>query len=226
MRSVEAVNSRTTWTLPYNKPSTPSTMTCLFNDIPWLRVPPERRGDITVIPCLPQGRLLGGSGKPSKLAALAAARKKAQENKDKPEQQQNASIDLLDRLSLHSEKATSPQSPGESSSKRSLPGPEIPNRRYPRLKHAEVIQEPVARQTVPLPPAPTDRPVQLAQHELRTNPSAFASTMLGPQHELLSVGVGVFQLPQMQPQTSSNAFAGPSPDDIVKTAQEKGPGRG
>ena len=47
-----------------------------FKDVPWFNIPPEREGVILAEPVYPPLRLLGGSAKPSKLAALAAARKK------------------------------------------------------------------------------------------------------------------------------------------------------
>lgn len=50
-----------------------------FKDVPWFNLPPTMSGQLIMEPMRPALRLLGGSsssGKPSKLAALAAARKK------------------------------------------------------------------------------------------------------------------------------------------------------
>src|SRR5947207_10758761 len=86
-----------------------------FRDSPWLNIPPHRKGEILVESLYPRGGLKGGSssssrtpplntasGKMSKLAALAAARKK-QTGKLSPVPESDKSTraqytDLLTRL--------------------------------------------------------------------------------------------------------------------------------
>ncbi|PGH27701.1 translation elongation factor Tu [Polytolypa hystricis UAMH7299] len=88
-----------------------------FKDSPWLNIPAHRRAEILVEPLYPRLGLLGGApeggGKMSKLAALAAARKKRESEKkmangspssaespsQTPEEEpRSTSISLLDRL--------------------------------------------------------------------------------------------------------------------------------
>ena len=71
-----------------------------FNDCPWFNIPEERRGEILVEPLHRHGGLLGGAssqgdGKPSKLAVLAAARRK-KGNEDQSGNSANSSVAILD----------------------------------------------------------------------------------------------------------------------------------
>ena len=227
-----------------------------FRDCPWLNVPKERQGEILIKPLYPRCGLLGGSlqqgnGKPSKLAALAAARRR-KEN-DKPlERTSNSSVALLDSLGW-----TRPSSTATNTArgqKEDAPKPQASSlsthmsvvRKYPTRRRASTKDdEPDSSRLRLESPKPivndtqdTPRPLAI----LAASPSAFAQTMFGLPSatsrgfDHLSVQkessrrphVTHYALP-LTPMTitESSAFAGPSPDDVVMKAQNsKGPARG
>ncbi|KAF2092341.1 elongation factor Tu GTP binding domain protein [Saccharata proteae CBS 121410] len=227
-------------------PESPSFPKDFFKDTPWLNVPAHRRGKLDLESSASPGRLLGGSGKPSKLAALAAARKKKQEETKAgqtstsvitPEPQgSGTAVSLLDRLG-HKEKAeanTHDESAGAGQDKTSgdaVHEVKVTNqqtRSYPLRKKKE--PSPVRQEQAP--PIPEPEPHQDTEPQipdLRAPPSTFASTVVG--HREASPDAGgqlrarsVFPLPYtVEPDyTKANPFAGPSPDDVVMTAQAKG----
>lgn len=212
-----------------------------FKDAPWLSVPKDRRGEILIEPLYPPGRLLGGSpsqgGKVSKLAALAAARKKKcqEKNQDSPLQNSTTSVTLLDKLS------------GKESTKRPLeeaPQPdfrlpvsgiestaELPESRsqpYSTLKSSGMLfqGEKDTADSQSLPTLDTEsfglKPAMVARV---ASPSTFARVMFGlsntvpePPPKRMKM---MFTLPQVpNSYAENNPFAGPSPDDIVRNAQE------
>ncbi len=194
----------------------------------WLNVPTERQ-TIFVTPQCPRGGLLGGSPdavpKMSKLQALAAARKKkAQEEKI------NATSERVDKpmadlaISQKAEKEEAAVTPNAARSSAT----EKP-RTYPAGKRKN--SSPHRKTSLPADPAKSS-PVQTTEDEIQppsieqAKPSAFASTMFGnkepfPYRQLPSA---LFTLPYSTnpPLQSTDAFAGPSPDDVVLAAQSKG----
>ena len=216
-----------------------------FKDAPWLNIPKDRRGEILIEPLYPPGRLLGGAlpqGKVSKIAALAAARKK--KGNDTPKsipQRSTTSVALLDKLSgrtpstasndpvLSVSEAVLPESAGEDlglgapddvrqRQKReweiSDPQPEVERHvKAPRLLPTAFNPSP----PVPVPvPVPTVAPV--------ATPSKFAKTLFGDSDFWQKrPSVASFQpyytIPQDPQFTNYDGFAGPSPDDIVLKAQ-------
>jgi hypothetical protein len=105
-----------------------------FWDVPWLNVPESRLGTITMEPRYPSIGLLGGS----KLAALAAARKKRQEEANKPKPSDVAAgrpegdtdhaVALLDKLDVTNKERLVPATQGREGEETSRSG----QRRYPR----------------------------------------------------------------------------------------------
>ena len=211
-----------------------------FRDSPWLNIPLDRRSEITIEPLYPRGLLLGGSSnevvpKVSKLAALAAARKRKENEKinNTSSNHSASSISLLDKLSIgesnsdtskngfHPTIAVKPQA---SESQGSASGGQT--RKYPTRRR---------RSPTPIPSVETvkERPVNVESKPLESalitaSPSAFALTMLGstPRHcctssEELRPNIRLFKssfIPD-EKAAKSNPFTGPSPDDIVAKAQ-------
>lgn len=226
-----------------------------FRDSPWLNVPSHRKADILVEPLYPRMGLLGGapesSGKVSKLAALAAARKKKEGEKppveatpavatpsaDKtPEtpaaEAKPSSLSLRERLAANDK----PRKPSNGiSTLRSLgKGSPAPS---PLLK--KPTPEPMK------PEAPTEPGLEgpaengQADHKekeepevnIRAPPSGFASTIVGdstrptmtePSH-LHSNTADLIRI-YGQDLTEPFDFAGPSPDDVVVNAQSSAKG--
>jgi len=174
----------------------------------------------------PPLRLLGGSapsgGKPSKLAALAAARKKKE-----AEAKENASsantTSLLDRLGSKAlPQPTTGQDP------QLLTSVTNTERSYPIRKRKSPSPPPDAERRRPSSPR-EQFPPELAkfQENHRSDPSIFARAMCGGRrsgpslpsnftHDLQSTLYGSHD------HTEANPFAGPSPDDVVTQAQAKG----
>lgn len=204
-----------------------------FIGIPWLHVPAERQGIITPLRLAPRGGLLGGSGKPSKLAALAAARKKAQaertsgdENqKREAERESSASISLLDRLSLQSKPGDRSSSASAAGDKRPSPlseGPPPP-RKYPRPKKpgndlpSTVPPQQSSQDAITSADPESDaRPLI---EDIRTTPSTFALTMFGASSSA-QPSATPFTFPSSP--APADPFSSPSPDDIVLSAQSQG----
>lgn len=212
-----------------------------FKDSPWLNVPVHRQGEILIEPLYPRLRLLGGSpstteGKVSKLAALAAARRKREADKASEglSKQQSSSVALLDKLNTNS-KAEAEKNPklttaSESKSDGSRVNDEnhlpcLTTRKYPLRRRespgppSEIPQE---------PPKETESEAQQVQDTitLLANPSMFAKTVLGYQAKEPPLGTlhADFTLPYITDSnfTKTIAFTGPSPDDIVSNVQAKG----
>lgn len=228
-------------------------LTNVFYDIPWLCVPSSRLGNISIEPLHPPGVLLGGSGtgsgKPSKLAALAAARKKNQDQKKQEGQasevrespmsgtnQESSSVALLDKLSIRGgaesgdsgEQRNAPEAkPTFQMNVESKPEP----RRYKRQKVQDEQDEPPVVED-PTPAADeAELDLQAKMNEVRAAPSMFASTLAGPAiptHEEVNVARNRLPLPVSSDHDSRNfdPFAAPSPDDLVNNAQAKGSKRG
>ncbi|KAL8648554.1 MAG: hypothetical protein Q9210_004921 [Variospora velana] len=206
----------------------------------------ERQGEILIEPLYPRGGLLGGSSsqggpKVSKLAALAAARrKKANEKSDVVDPQQpNPSVALLERLK-------NKDAPGETETANGsyvdkdvafIPPKETPQtRRYlsRRAKgpHKGLPDSDVVKATSP-PTGATEEPAEIPSAAIlpTASPSTFARTMMGSlQDSEMSLVESLQNISLSLPRsidanTKFDPFAGPSPDDVVTEAQtsSKGP---
>ncbi|THX53950.1 hypothetical protein D6D11_04307 [Aureobasidium pullulans] len=182
-------------------------------------------------------RLLGGTGKPSKLAALAAARKKKEADQKAAQEagqseKPTGTPSLMDRLGTRSAQPTSQENtkPGDASQ------PET--RSFPIRRRKSPSPPLPAEDRRPSAPEPTSvatpEPVSKPAENVRAGPSIFASTMCGgssrrrPSHQdtaVLSQNI----LPAIYGHdanlANTNAFSGPSPDDVVMQAQAKGSAR-
>lgn len=194
-------------------------------------------------PLDPPLRLLGGSapgGKVSKLAALAAARKKKEAeqktgnvaaNEDKPP----ASLSLLDRLGSKPAQPIDAEQP-EPTKQENLP-PQT-QRSYPIRKRKSPSPPPPFAERRPTPSESTIQQPQVPIATLpsvRAAPSIFAQAMCGgavrrsSTHTESSSHFRENIVPTLYGSDSSlanaNPFAGPSPDDVVIQAQAKGSAR-
>jgi len=210
-----------------------------FRDTPWGNVPSHRLAQIEMIPLFPRYGLLGGSAKPSKLAALAAARKRKEEERQTAAQgsPSDRSIALLNRLGTHKENLGS-------STSISLPSNRPPTEKFKtttrlptRLKRSS---SPVDGSQPEIPfPKPEQRNLEPEPREdLRAAPSMFAQTMFGQRTttggaSLQTVSTSspnsrqegsMFTLPYVNDPDfiKRYPFSGPSPDDVVLHAQMKG----
>ena len=214
-----------------------------FRDCPWLRIPPARQGIILIEPLYPRGGLLGGSGeavpKVSKLAALAAARKKKENEKadERDPKAVSSSIALLDKLKIGDKpNAEGKRSTGEANDRlgksarlhlshttSTSPHTTREARKYPTKKpkappepspSLQAEEAPTPVEDIPEPPA-----------ALLANPSAFARTIFGhPTVPTLIEPSRVSFSPYILNVAETNPFAGPSPDDIVANAQNSSKG--
>lgn len=181
-------------------------------------------------PLYPRVRLLGGSGtgKPSKLAALAAARKKTQE--EKRSTVNSPPTNLMNQMRIDalpvtdSEVVVPLETSVEGASKRPFPFEETRPRTYPQRKSLESHEQPT-----PLLP-PTDvagdhMDSKIDARDLTASPSVFARTMLGrdapPAAHLMEPRFSM-PYPESASDKKSGGFSGPSPDDLVTKAQGKG----
>ncbi|KAI4950284.1 hypothetical protein J4E91_004941 [Alternaria rosae] len=202
---------------------TNAAVTDFFWDVPWGNVPPERLGVITVDPPHYRGGLLGGS---SKLAALAAKRRKDREDAEaaasKANNDADSAIAMLDKLSVKNQEGgnasvgggTGPARPSRYPIRRRSPSP------APETPKEPEIEEPQA----PQPAVVVESPAQ------RATASMFASTLCGSDESSKHPQAPLQEVPlpfaAYKSYDGSGAFAGPSPDDIVRAAQAKGAGGG
>ncbi|PNS15003.1 HBS1-like protein [Sphaceloma murrayae] len=205
----------------------------VFAGITWSAPTPETRCVFTPIERRPRLRLLGGSGKPSKLAALAAARKKEKENQASGERVSGA-LSLLDRLNSKDMALKEPTATPLKVDK-AEPMPVPPEKRTisslaTRSKRPSVPSapaEPVKAQQLPIfePPKKALPTVE----QLSSGPSSFgwmlsalsqsSADPLSPerfQHNLTLALLRTLDVP------SQESFRGPSPDAVVLRAQAKG----
>ena len=206
-----------------------------FKDSPWLKVPENRRGEITTEPLYPRGRLLGGSPAgqdappKSKLAALAAARKK-KENMRSASNETNSSVALLDKLGtkLQTTKIDSQSTePHVEDTKLASKSLDPPARKYPTKKRQvpdpTEMQNTNTKRTQTSPEAAVqERPVTEPAPVAR--PSSFAQTLFGSSTIATYSSVAPAQSPLLYPaytraDTENDPFAGPSPDDVIVKAQ-------
>ncbi|MCJ1387626.1 Hsp70 suppressor, GTPase facilitates ribosomal subunit dissociation [Xylographa bjoerkii] len=214
-----------------------------FKDCPWLNIPLERQGLILIEPLFPRGGLFGGSAeavpKVSKLAALAAARKKKENEKlsEKDPTAVSNSIALLDRLRIGDQPNAEGKRTTEAANDRSgktarhnlfhtastNPPAMREARKYPAKKPKappeQATPPPNEEARSPSEDTPEPPPALLA------SPSTFARTMFGSASTSTSVmSSKVSFSPYTLNIAESNPFAGPSPDDVVASAQNSSKG--
>ncbi|KAI4195942.1 MAG: hypothetical protein LQ350_006876 [Teloschistes chrysophthalmus] len=222
-----------------------------FADAPWLSVPIERRGEILIEPLYPRGGLLGGSPTPSvpktsKLAALAAARKKKEHEKKDTSgvQSANTSVSLLNKLDNKSHNPETSGAANESTSSKSeitalvlaqRPPKASQPRKYPIRRRESLRAESSGRGASETSATQIDDasdPVPQAQAPLAptAKPSTFALTVLGRSQDPQLLLAESFESlaftlpPPSQTNAKTNPFAGPSPDDVVTKAQSSSKG--
>jgi elongation factor 1 alpha-like protein len=186
-----------------------------FWDVPWGNVPPHRLGVITVdTPCGRRG-LLGGS---SKLAALAAKRRKEREEAQAAMSQSSGDTDvavaMLDKLSVKGTPAFGLR--GSDEAKPRYPVRKRSSSPLPKAPSKEITEEPQASRLAIVVENPAKRAI----------PSMFASTLCGSIKTPGPTMGEVFPIPYTNCKgfMGTNAFDMPSPDDIVRAAQAKGSG--
>ncbi|KAJ5093459.1 Translation elongation/initiation factor/Ribosomal beta-barrel [Penicillium angulare] len=232
--------------VPLSPPSAHFSAADFFRDSPWLNVPSHRKADILVEPLYPRLGLLGGapeaSGKMSKLAALAAARKQKESGQatsntppastSESQQPEKAKISLKDRLAASSKAAK----PSEG-----LAGLQSIRRSAKPSPPAQKPSSPEPTKVVPTPaPVPKDQPEELVDDkeepqqqipEIRAQPSMFASAIIGSQtgpkmaepSRLHSNHVDLLQIYGVD-HAEPFDFSEPSPDDVVLKAQSTAKG--
>lgn len=169
----------------------------------------------------PTGKLLGGSGKPSKLAALAAQRKKAQADKKKDPQPDDSggssSVALLDRLSLREK---SRDSDAAQDSPQEPPRP----RQYKRQKVIQDDENEKPQQDEAPQEEPDDTQTNVQEEAAqRADLTSTANALFGGPSR--NTGQEKREIWTIAPVESSGEPWGPSPDDVVLNAQSKGPPR-
>ena len=202
-----------------------------FDDMPWLRTPPNRQTTFYV-PVIPSGGLLGGgdsSAGMSKLQKLAAARKKKLDEKkgqDKTAQTENGIRQLS--ISNSSQKENlAPTNPLVKRQKLSKDDPTPPLKQIPsQTTENQVIEESekASSSSSSVTSQDADSHGMDESTAVRTTPSSFARTLFGSAPESpRKKGRDVFPMPYTTSASfSSSIFSEPSPDDIVLAAQSKG----
>lgn len=231
--------------VPFASCSVPLSAADFFRDSPWLNIPQHRRAEITLEPLYPRLGLLGGApqeGKMSKLAALAAARKKkTSENPlgaEEPSQlqsseQKQAPRSLSERLAVNNSRTASKTGGLSSITRQGRPasGQTTTSNSSSKVSRDDkgpvvlpIISKDTSDQT-----AESQKPEEKA--DLRASPSTFAATIVGngsrssmpePSH-LLGNNFDVMQI-YHQDLIEAFDFAGPSPDDVVLNAQSASKG--
>ncbi|KAL1306146.1 hypothetical protein AAFC00_004258 [Neodothiora populina] len=208
-----------------------------FKNVPWHNVPEERKGTIVTEALQPPLRLLGGA--PSKLAALAAARRKKEAeqkaNSQATEQEGSAGLSLMDRLGTKPTRPLPPQPLQSSSNQPTQDENASPaaSRSYPIRKRKSPSPPPPVAERRPTPSEATIPPLKPAgprASDIRASPSIFAQAMCGggaprpsvhSESLLFSEKIAPSLLDHRPTLADTNPFAGPSPDDVVMQAQAK-----
>ena len=208
-----------------------------FSDSPWLNIPEDRLGEILIEPLYPRGRLLGGSSiaenaPKSKLAALAAARRKKENQRAEDAQTSTSSVALLDKLGgkprqvkpdSASTSSANPLSMVTGQTEYERPG-SYPKRQSKGLEpsqHNQPTAEPSGKSNLLASPDVEKK----SEFTPTAKPSVFARTIFGANAVSQQHDAGISDRYLVGPGTNAEFdFAGPSPDDIVTKAQStKGP---
>ncbi|KAI0026089.1 hypothetical protein F4780DRAFT_774286 [Xylariomycetidae sp. FL0641] len=207
-----------------------------FQDMPWLKIPKQRE-TVFIAPVRPPGGLLGGTGAPgkmSKLQALAAARKKKADQQATGESGMQKTTQKMSTLSVGpsaQENIRPPATAGRETHSRQPDG--ATETRSPRrdVEHARGIRKDTPADAFSQwDAAPPPTSANLDVHGNRgpaepAAPSAFAQTILGSAPGSASPAPAhrkEYPLPYLSLVPSvTDAFSGPSPDDVVSSAQSK-----
>lgn len=230
--------------LPMHYPTSMNVQSCVspfsieefFKDSPWLKIPKNRRGVILIEPLHPYGGLLGGSlisnGPPkSKLAALAAARKRKENQKLEDGAGMDPSVSLLDKLSSTPREAARDEISTQFTAEGARSHMTRP-KKYPVRKRKDSGSPP--SESPPTVAATNTGPVPDSYHGQNlipvpaAGPSSFANVLFGPSNRQ-ETNAQILQpsfspVTQAESRTNIAAFAGPSPDDLVLRAQNSSKG--
>lgn len=201
-------------------------------------MPKDRLGEIVIEPLNPRGRLLGGASKQegapkTKLAALAAARRKKETQRSENGQHATNSVALLDKLGgkSHEVQATNiPSTPDESPRKTVAEQPSnVQMRKYPTRKLVNQAPEDASVGIEDFGPKTEavsgTNVVEQRETTPAAAPSVFAQTMLGCSADSKGPGSDTsadYALQNPESHTEFD-FSGPSPDDVVLKAQSSRP---
>ncbi|KAL8995477.1 MAG: hypothetical protein Q9188_006796 [Gyalolechia gomerana] len=223
-------------------------MAQFFADAPWLNIPLDRQGEILIEPLYPRSGLLGGSSnqagsKVSKLAALAAARKRKENEKPNSAESQNSNsaVALLERLTIKTQRGESfpVEEPIGAKPEVSAPAYEAPSahiRKYVKGERRSSQAATTLANEAPDMTAPSTSPNRdsvwdrIAPSIPTAAPSMFARVMFSPSQDPKpsldeSFPPLTFSLQQLHGSaTKTDPFLVPSPDDIVKKAQNSSKG--
>jgi len=205
--------------------SRPFSFADFFKDTPWFNIPTDRQA-ILIPPSYPRGGLLGGSSdgapKVSKLQALAAARKK------KAQEQRSSDSTGVEKPMASMNIKDNSQTGHLPASKESTHVQKPASRGFPLRKRKDSNPHEKTPKAPPTEREPDqDNPESLDIEPLdQATPSAFASTMFSnpSQPPTSQHPSSIFTLPYSATAapTTTDPFAGPSPDDVVIAAQSKG----
>ncbi|EWG42074.1 elongation factor 1-alpha [Fusarium verticillioides 7600] len=188
-----------------------------FDDMPWMNVPEERR-TVFIEPECPRGGLLGGGEGPpkmSKLQALAAARKKKTEEKKELERAGKG----LERLSINESQKENQPVLGQA---RQAPEPTLQVKLPPQEESTEGAAIADNQKDINSNPKGWLIDENLPVIMPRAAPSAFARTLFGSAPSKAPRPDEIFAMPYTSsPIYVAEAFAEPSPDDVVLAAQAK-----
>lgn len=214
-------------------------MSDFFADAPWLNVPPERLALIVEHSPRVRGGLPGGSSQgqnapKSKLAALAAARKKENQNlkKDADNSGTGSILDRLQRSSINSSPTNSQSLDGTSDvQKLNFTRPQNV-KKYSGRKRKQSLSP--ARQPKPQEAESShdsmhiDEPLPEPRVVPKGSPSIFADVILGStissSHRTESPLISHYMQTMKELPADLQGFTGPSPDDKVLKAQSSSKG--
>ncbi|KAJ4012975.1 hypothetical protein NW766_006791 [Fusarium irregulare] len=190
-----------------------------FSDMPWLNVPQERQ-TLFVEPERPRGGLLGGGEGPkmSKLQALAAARKKRTEEK---KEQEKVTKDVSN-LSIAESGKENRAPPSQRRQAPPAASQDFALQQETTKDHKPIVEDKKQEDTA----AGYKDPFLLdgfpeVEVVSQAKPSAFAQTLFGSA-PAKSQRPDVFAMPYTSSSIfAAQAFAEPSPDDVVLAAQAK-----
>jgi len=206
-----------------------------FADTPWGKVPEDRKGELVFeSPRIPQGLLGGSSGqKSSKLAELARKRKEKAKASG-PSTEEKTSITLLSRLSQKQPppakivpEVLQPTSAVSQPLQSTSPTLKVHKPAVQKQKSKCDLDQP-EREDAPIPDATVEPVLQSTHPVALASPSRFAKSIFGEritlQHEIGVADGFLFFVSGNNTPAKANAFAGPSPDDIVVAAQSRSKG--
>ncbi|KAI9681843.1 MAG: Hsp70 suppressor, GTPase facilitates ribosomal subunit dissociation [Trizodia sp. TS-e1964] len=215
-----------------HKPNPNNQHAKFFDDCPWLKVPFHRRADIRPEPLYPPGGLLGGSSKQeaklSKIAALAASRRKERETRNSSiliSKESTLALTLSKQLTYTSGiNAGDIKSSSVGSSVKQTASPAIDISQNPSFPEQKSLENPSyclshhERLWSQLECLPN-------RQDIVASPSHFARTIMGhgtEQHNPTRLSGGSLFNVALKDNwyiAESTDFTGPSPDDLVMVAQ-------